>query len=192
MVINREELIELLRMDLFKDVLTECWNRSFEYVLVKDLKFANKSPNKDPEFAHLTDSGMDLYAYVDGEDSLQDENGKRYVELKPLERSLIHTGIYFELPEFTELQIRPKSGRALKEGLSVLNTPGTVDEGYRNEVCVIAVNLSNEPIRIYNNEKVAQAVLTPVFNGKLVNLQKVEDISTETDRGTDGFGSTGK
>jgi dUTP pyrophosphatase len=98
------------------------------------LKIHNESPHPYPEYKHPGDSGFDLRAWIDNE--------TKRIFLKPLERTLIRTGLYVQLPENTELQVRPRSGCALKYGLSVLNTPGTVDNNYRGEICIIAVNLS--------------------------------------------------
>ena len=153
-----------------------------KYKNLKTLRFENRSPHEDPEYVKDTDSGFDLRAWIiEGS-----------ITLRPLERSVVHTGLYFELPDYTEIQVRPRSGMAAKRGLSVCNTPGTVDEGYRGEVCVIAVNLSNEDIVIEDGERIAQAALCPVYNGSLVRLEKIDGaISTDTDRGSDGFGSTG-
>ena len=117
-----------------------------------ETKFTNSSDNSDPEYAKVGDSGFDLRAYL-----------KESVTLKPLGRKLIPTGLKFELPPNTELQVRPRSGMALKHGISVLNTPGTVDEGYRGDVGVIAVNLSNEDYTIEPGERIAQGVIMNVI-----------------------------
>ena len=143
-------------------------------------KFINNSNNPDPTYAKEGDSGFDLRAYID-----------EPVTLKPLERKLIPTGLKFELSPNTELQVRPRSGMALKHGISVLNTPGTVDEGYRGDVGIIAVNLSNEDYTIQPGERIAQAVIMNVIGHRVSNLEKVETL-TETERGEGGFGSTGK
>jgi dUTP pyrophosphatase len=124
---------------------------------------------------------MDLRAWIN----------EVYLELKPLERQLIHTGIYCEVPYGYELQVRPKSGQALKKGISVLNSPGTCDTFYRGEICVIVVNLSSENVIIENGEKIAQMVLCPVQHEGLVDLETIDEISTDTERGTGGFGHTG-
>jgi len=143
-------------------------------------KFTNNSNNPDPEYAKLGDSGFDLRAFI-----------SESVTLKPLERKLIPTGLKFELSPNTELQVRPRSGMALKYGISVLNTPGTVDEGYRGEVGVIAVNLSNEDYTIQPGERIAQGVIMNVVGQGISKLVKVNNLS-ETERGEGGFGSTGK
>lgn len=157
-----------------------------EHIDTQNIKFVNKSNNPDPTYANDGDSGFDLRAWIDceGDDQL-------YISLAPLERRMIHTGLYFELPKHTELQVRPRSGTSLKQGLIVLNTPGTVDEKYRGEVCVIVINLSNEFIKIHNGDRIAQAVLMPVYNFYLTSLEKVSEIDENTGRGKNGFGSSG-
>lgn len=145
-----------------------------------ETKFTNSSDNSDPEYSKVGDSGFDLRAYL-----------KESVTLKPLERKLIPTGLKFELPPNTELQVRPRSGMALKHGISVLNTPGTVDEGYRGDVGVIAVNLSNEDYTIEPGERIAQGVIMNVIGQNISTLTKTNSL-TDTERGEGGFGSTGK
>jgi dUTP pyrophosphatase len=141
------------------------------------LRYSYKSVNKEPEYVYSTDSGFDLRA-----------NEK--VTLGPLERHLVPTGLFLDIPQGYEVQVRPKSGLAIKKGLSVVNTPGTVDEGYTGEIKVILINLSNETHTIEVGDKIAQAVLTPVMAGKFVNLQRVLNVD-DKDRGDNGFGSTG-
>ena len=148
---------------------------------METLKFVNKSPNKNPTYADEGSSGFDLRAWVEED----------YIFLKPFERKLIHTGLYFDIPKEKEIQIRPRSGLALKKGITVLNTPATVDSSYTGEVCVILINLSNDIFTIKNGDRIAQAVLCPVCNGYDVNLEQVEEITKETDRGSGGFGHTG-
>lgn len=162
----------------------------------RTLKFANKSPHPDPRYACDGDSGFDLRAWIlDTDDDFYEHtiNGDivRSIRLKPLERRLIHTGIYLELPPSTEVQVRPRSGCALRLGLIVANTPGTVDEPYRNEICIIALNISDTVIEINDGDRIAQAVLMPVYNSYLVDLAKVDEVSTDTARGLGGFGHTG-
>jgi len=142
-------------------------------------KFTNNSNNPDPEYAKVGDSGFDLRAFI-----------TEPITLKPLERKLIPTGLKFELSPNTELQVRPRSGMALKYGISVLNTPGTVDEGYRGDVGVIVVNLSNEDYTIQPGERIAQGVLMNVVGQGISELVRVNNLS-ETNRGDGGFGSTG-
>lgn len=150
----------------------------------KQLEYVNLSDNPDPSYSHVGDSGFDLRAWI--------TEGNRSIVLESLERRMVHTGLYFKLPEYTELQVRPRSGCSIKEGLSVINTPGTCDEMYRGEVCVLAVNLSNSRLVINSGDRIAQGVLCPVYNSRIVNLSKVDKIDDDTERGSDGFGSTGK
>ena len=151
-----------------------------DYKMSIETKFTNSSNNSDPEYSKVGDSGFDLRAYL-----------TESVTLKPLDRKLIPTGLKFELPPNTELQVRPRSGMALKHGISVLNTPGTVDEGYRGDVGIIAVNLSNEDYTIEPGERIAQGVIMNVIGQNISTLTKTNSL-TDTERGDGGFGSTGK
>ena len=128
-----------------------------------------------PIYAHETDSGMDLVAY---------ENAL----IHPGERKLIGTGITIELPASTEAQIRPRSGLATKHGITVLNTPGTIDEGYRGEIKVLLINHSREAFQVTKGMRIAQMVIAPVFRPK-VEVGSGEPVGTS--RGARGFGSTG-
>jgi len=141
------------------------------------LQYVNESENKNPEYAYESDSGFDLRSTED-------------IWIQANDRKLISTGLRFDIPEGYELQVRSKSGLALKQGLMVLNSPGTVDNGYQGEVKVIMFNTTNERIKIEKGQKIAQAVLCPVMCGMWVNLVKVEEIG-EKDRNDKGFGSTG-
>ncbi|MBW6408635.1 dUTP diphosphatase [Clostridium weizhouense] len=127
-----------------------------------------------PNYAHEGDAGLDLYSV--------DE-----IKLSPGERALIHTGIQIELPKDTEAQIRPRSGLALKNGITTLNSPGTIDEGYRGEIGVILINHSNEVFKVEQGMKIAQMVIKPVFK---VNVIESNELST-TERSENGFGSSG-
>jgi dUTP pyrophosphatase len=127
-----------------------------------------------PDYAHHGDSGADLFATADE-------------TLAPMARTAIPTGLAAEVPMGYELQVRPKSGLALKSGLTVLNTPGTIDFGYRGEIKVILVNLSGETYRIKKGQKIAQLVVAPVAYAKFEQVAELSD----TSRGTGGFGSTG-
>jgi dUTP pyrophosphatase len=124
-----------------------------------------------------TDSGFDLYSRID-------------LELPAFGRGLVPTGLKLSIPDEYEIQIRPKSGLAINMGLTVLNTPGTVDSGYVGEIQVIVYNTNNYPIKVTKGMKVAQAVLCPVANGKYVVFDVVDKIDNK-DRGENGFGSTG-
>jgi dUTP pyrophosphatase len=141
------------------------------------LEYTNESNNKEPEYAYESDSGFDLRSTED-------------LWIQANDRKLIPTGLRFDIPDGYEIQVRSKSGLALKQGLMILNSPGTVDSGYQGEVKVIMFNTTNERIKIEKGQKIAQAVLCPVVNGKWVNLIKVEEIG-EKDRNNQGFGSTG-
>ncbi|MFD3158667.1 dUTP diphosphatase [Haloimpatiens sp. FM7330] len=129
---------------------------------------------KLPEYAHEGDAGLDLFSI--------DE-----IEILPGESKLIHTGISIELPKGTEAQIRPRSGLALKNQITVLNTPGTIDEGYRGEIGVILINHGKNTFSVEKGMKIAQMVIKPVL---VVQVQKVDELSS-TERGEGGFGSTG-
>ena len=112
------------------------------------------------------------------------------ISLEPFGRALVPTGIHFDVPLRCEIQVRPKSGLAIKRGLSVLNTPGTVDYGYTGEIKVIVFNMSNEVQNIFKGDKIAQAVICPVVQGGEVKLKRVNKID-DKDRNANGFGSTG-
>lgn len=127
-----------------------------------------------PFQAHEGDAGMDLFSVEE-------------VVLKPMERKLIHTGIRIQLPKNTEAQIRPRSGLALKNGITVLNTPGTIDEGYRGEIGIILINLGSEEFKVEEGMKVAQMVIKPTLS---LEVEEAVEL-TETTRGKGGFGSTG-
>lgn len=141
------------------------------------VKLINKSPFPMPEYKTILSAGMDLNACID----------EAFV-LQPMERRLIPTGLYMELPEGFEAQIRPRSGLAYKHGVTVLNTPGTIDADYRGEIGVLLVNLSNEAYTIKAGERIAQMVIAKY---ERVIWQPVDSLE-ETDRGAGGFGSTGK
>lgn len=129
-----------------------------------------------PEYKTIGSAGADLRAYIDGP-----------VELKPLQRLLVPTGISVELPEGFELQVRPRSGLALKYGITVLNTPGTVDSDYRGELAVLLINLGTDNFKIENGERIAQAVICPVVQANFIQ----KEVLGETERGAGGYGSTG-
>ena len=140
------------------------------------VKIVNRSTNELPAYSTDQSAGMDLRAWID-----------EPVTLQPLERRLIHTGVYIELPVGYECQIMPRSGLALKRGLTVLNTPGTIDADYRGEVGVILVNLGNEPQVIENGERICQMV---VARHETVQWELVETLD-DSERGAGGFGHTG-
>lgn len=141
------------------------------------VRIVNKSHHPLPEYATALSAGMDLRANIDAP-----------IVLQPMERSIVPTGIYIALPDGFEAQIRPRSGLALKHGITVLNSPGTIDADYRGEVKVILINLSNEPFTINNGERICQMVIAKY---QQIRWNEVE-ILDETERGAGGFGHTGK
>lgn len=141
------------------------------------VKIINKSHHPLPEYATPFSAGVDLRANVDNP-----------ITLGPLERTLVPTGLYLELPQGYEAQIRPRSGLALKHGLTVLNSPGTIDADYRGEIRVILVNLSNESFVINDGERICQMVIAEHAQ---VEWEQVDSIN-DTERGAGGFGHTGK
>lgn len=142
-----------------------------------NLSFVNKSENPDPFYNYGSDSGFDLLS-------------NQEVRIPAKTHSIVPTGLFFDIPYGYEIQVRSKSGLALNKGISVLNSPGTVDSGYNGEIKVILMNNSTMDITIHKGMKIAQAVLCPVMNGDSVNLDKVDNISNK-DRNSNGFGSTG-
>ena len=140
------------------------------------IKIVNKSNNPLPGYSTDHSAGMDLRAYLN-----------ESITLKPLERTLIPTGLFIELPVGYEAQVRPRSGLALKKGISVLNTPGTIDADYRGEIGVILINLSNEEVTIESGERICQMVIAKHEQAELIQVE----VLNETDRGAGGFGSTG-
>jgi dUTP pyrophosphatase len=141
------------------------------------IKVINRSKHKLPDYATLAAAGMDLRANLD-----------QPLVLKSLERTLVPTGLFLEIPVGFEAQIRPRSGLAFKNGLTVLNSPGTIDADYRGEVKVILVNLSNEEFTVNDGERVAQMVIARHEQAEWIEVEQLE----ESTRGEGGFGSTGK
>ncbi len=139
-------------------------------------KIVNKSKNATPTYATAQSAGMDLRA-----------NLEESVILKPMERAMIPTGLFIELPVGHEAQVRPRSGLAAKHGITVLNTPGTIDADYRGEIKVILINLSNEDFEIQNGERIAQMVIA---KHETVQWEEV-DVLSDTERGAGGFGHSG-
>ena len=136
----------------------------------------NQSNNPLPNYSTEHSAGMDLRAFL-----------SEPIIMKPLERALIPTGIFIEVPEGYEAQVRPRSGLAIKNGITVLNTPGTIDADYRGEVKVILINLSNEPFTVQNGDRIAQMVIAKYEN---ITWNEVAELS-KTERGAGGFGSSG-
>ena len=141
------------------------------------IKVVNRGHQQLPAYATPQSAGMDLRANLDAP-----------VTLRPLERRLIPTGLFIALPEGYEAQVRPRSGLALKHGLTVLNTPGTIDADYRGEICVILINLSQEDFVIADGERIAQMVIARHEQAEIIEVEEL----TDTERGSGGFGHTGK
>lgn len=137
----------------------------------------NKSKHALPEYKTKSSAGMDIRANID-----------EPIMLKPLERKLVPTGLFIELPDGYEAQMRPRSGLALNEGITLLNTPGTIDADYRGEIRIILVNLSHEVAQVNDGDRVCQMVINKVEQAELVEVESLSD----TERGEGGFGHTGK
>lgn len=140
------------------------------------IKIINKSNHTLPHYETIASAGMDLRANI-----------TEAIQLQPLQRTIVKTGLFIELPIGLEAQVRPRSGLAAKNGVTVLNAPGTIDADYRGEIGVILVNLSNEDFIIQNGERIAQLVIAKHERAEWVEVQTL----SETDRGEGGFGSTG-
>ena len=141
------------------------------------VEIINKSKHQLPEYATKMSAGMDLRANID-----------ESIILKPMERVLIPTGLFIQLPQGYEAQIRPRSGLALKKGITVLNAPGTIDADYRGEIGVILINLSSEDFIIEDGERIAQMVIAKYKQAQWVEVEELQS----SERGTVGFGHTGK
>ena len=141
-----------------------------------EIKIINRSHHALPAYATVQSAGMDLRASIDAP-----------VVLQPMERRLIPTGLYIALPTGLEAQIRPRSGLALKKGITLLNTPGTIDADYRGEIGVIMINLSSEPFEIQDGDRIAQMVIARYEQAEWVPVEVLD----ETERGAGGFGHTG-
>jgi dUTP pyrophosphatase len=165
-----EALIGMTYEEMNEDAIKTFKTKSLKVELLND-------DAKFPEYAYPSDSGFDLFSTEE-------------IILQSFGRALVPTGIKLSIPEEFEIQVRPKSGLAINQGLTVLNTPGTVDSGYNGEIKVIIFNTNNTTVTIPKGTKIAQAVLSPVVNGKYVDLIKVNKVG-DGDRGNNGFGSTG-
>jgi dUTP pyrophosphatase len=150
---------------------------SFKHHLAMQVKFINTSHHPLPKYETAQSAGMDLRAFLpDGP-----------VTLKPLQRGLVKTGLFMELPAGYEAQVRPRSGLALKKGITVLNSPGTIDADYRGEVGVLLINLSQEDFVVNDGERIAQMVIARREQAEFVEV----DVLDETERGEGGYGHTG-
>jgi len=141
------------------------------------IKIINKSNNPLPAYETSTSAGLDLRAFLDSD-----------VILQPFERKLIPTGLYLELPVGYEAQIRPRSGLAIKNGITVLNSPGTIDSDYRGEIKVILINMSQTEFVVKSGERICQMVIAKHENAELIEVDEI----SQTERGAGGFGHTGK
>ena len=141
------------------------------------IRIVNKSKHELPSYSTGLSAGMDIRANIDND-----------VVLKPNERSLVKTGLFLEIPVGYEAQIRPRSGLAIKNGITVLNSPGTIDADYRGEVCIILVNLSDENFVIRDGDRICQMVIAKHEKAEWINVESL----LNTDRGAGGFGHTGK
>ena len=173
-----ETLAQQINLTL-DELNNEVYNAQKEEYSKLSVKYINKSTNDDPKFAYEGDSGFDLRADI-----------SETITLNPLKRVLIPTGLYFQLEKGTEIQVRPRSGLAIKNGITVLNSPGTVDSHYRGEIKVPLINLGEDSFTIQKGDRIAQAVIMPVFGEGKVILAKTEEIN-ETVRGEGGFNSSG-
>jgi dUTP pyrophosphatase len=163
---------------LSKDDLQELERETVRNMTSHRIYFKKVHPDAvTPEYAYPSDSGFDLYSVED-------------ITIPALGRALVPTGICVELTENLEIQVRPKSGLALNQGITVLNTPGTVDSGYNGEIKVILFNTNNGMVQIKKGMKIAQACVCPVLNGKYVIIEEADELGVK-DRGSNGFGSTG-
>ena len=176
---DEDEEIDLSELSSFLGIdFNELQNDIFKDSVLLSLNFSKSTEDAiDPQYAYPTDSGFDLYS-------------TKEVWIDSFGRELIPTGIHIDVPENYEIQVRSKSGLALKQGLMVLNSPGTIDQGYTGEIQVILFNTSKEKVKIEKGQKVAQAVLCPVVAGKWIKLIPLENIE-DKDRNNNGFGSTG-
>jgi dUTP pyrophosphatase len=168
-----DQIIDIFGLDV-KELEKEMSN--YQTKINVDYSFSRED-SVDPEYAYSTDSGFDLYSTEE-------------VGISAFGRSLIPTGLHIDIPEHYELQVRSKSGLALKDGIMVLNSPGTVDNGYTGEIQVIVFNTNNHEITIKKGQKIAQGVFSSVASGKWIQFNKVENIN-DKDRNSNGFGSTG-
>ena len=146
------------------------------------VQIVNKSSNPLPTYSTAYSAGMDIRANLKN-----DEGNDEIISIAPGERVLIPTGLYIQLPYGYEAQIRPRSGLAIKYGITVLNTPGTIDADYRGEICVCLINHSKHSFKVHNGDRIAQIVFAKIEQSILVEVSELVD----TKRGTGGFGHTG-
>lgn len=156
-------------------ILYFCSELPYYYRIVK-IEIINRSHHQLPQYATVQSAGVDLRANID-----------EPIVLKPLERKLVPTGLFMALPKGYEAQVRPRSGLAIKKGITVLNSPGTIDADYRGEICVIIVNLSNEEFVVEDGERIAQMVIARHEQAEWIEVEELD----ATERGAGGFGHSG-
>ena len=166
--------------DFEKEYNNMNYNQNIDYTKF-NFKFKNESDNPDPEYATAGSSGFDLRANLTQTITLSPKGGF----------AIIPTGLYFEIPENFEIQVRSRSGLAAKNQVCVLNSPGTVDADYRGEVKVILINHGEDDFFVNHGDRIAQAVISSVIGKNFVKLERVNNINENTERGSGGFGSTG-
>lgn len=190
----------LLMSDPNSGYTQDDFNKEFGYIgglsesqldsLSIPVKFTNKTKNPDPEYATAGSSGFDIRANIEPYDVVN--HSETIVVIPPNKTAIIPTGLFFELPENFEIQIRPRSGLAAKHSVTVLNAPGTIDADYRGEIKVILINHGESDFMVSNGDRIAQGVISPVVPKNIIILNRVNDIKSKTVRGDGGFGSTGK
>ena len=166
--------LKKIKTQVHKDKISVLLSKKLKHMKIR---IVNKSKHELPQYATPLSAGLDLRANIDSP-----------IVLGPMERCLVPTGLFMALPAGYEAQVRPRSGLALKKGVTVLNSPGTIDADYRGEVCIILVNLSTEPFTIEDGERVAQMVIARHEQAEW----EVTDVLDETERGEGGFGHSGR
>jgi len=179
----KAKMLDIINPDIKYSV--EDFNKEFANTATTDahlinINLVNTSNNPTPEYATAGSSGFDLRA------SLTES-----ITIPAGQRAIVPTGLFFEIPANFEIQIRPRSGLAAKNGVTVLNTPGTIDSDYRGEIKIILINLGSEDFPINNGDRIAQAVVASVLGKNIIKLSQVDSISNDTVRGSGGLGSTG-
>jgi dUTP pyrophosphatase len=181
----KERILDIINPDI--DYTQEDFDKEFSnFSYTNDsfkmnINFVNKSNNKNPKYETSGSAGFDLRADLKIEVTISAKGGI----------AIIPTGLYFELPSNFEMQIRPRSGLAAKNGITVLNSPGTIDSDYRGEIKVILINHGHEDFKVNNGDRIAQGVIASVVNENIFNFNQVNEISDNTERSSGGFGSTG-
>jgi dUTP pyrophosphatase len=180
----RERIMDIINPDVEytqEDFDKEFANSNIVSDFKLDINFVNKSRNYNPRYETSGSAGFDLRADLDSDVVISPKGGI----------AIIPTGLYFELPSNFEMQIRPRSGLAAKHGVTVLNSPGTIDSDYRGEIKVILINHGDFYFTVSHGDRIAQGVIASVINNNIFNLNQVDEISDDTQRSSGGFGSTG-